>query len=499
MTFNPPTTAPEIPEAYIPAPAASGEISTAGLGEPVKPSLAEADSVGSVSGEMISTVGLLPVKPSVAQKNSVLSLPPRDLALLTAVPAVLGRNVVVWFEIGSSDGIEISAAGNDVKFRHRSKATIRGFSAEKPGFGVPAGELGSVALWSLTQTPSVGLDLYCNASGITAVPNLAFLTAGIPLEACLVGVPESPLEFQSFFFENLPLFPLTDSVERPQGIATQDERKDLGPLDIRTLIDVVSAVKNLVPNDGKRPDLEVLELHNGVVYGGAPEMAFICNTPSLAGIDLSMTRGQLRPALRLLRFLSSRPCQLSRDCEFNIVSDSRTTLSFKVPDLSHLGDGPRLLDQQPTVGVVVEADQLSKRLDTLRRGRGANCPDAILHLKFGAGHSSIKIEGRRPSDGRQTVKGSDLSCQSDEPGLAFDLLTPLAAAEKALAGCVGQINLRADPRHLYVSGSLTDAPSVVRSVRLPADPAEPPDRLAWQVRGFATRTSNRGRKRQAAP
>jgi hypothetical protein len=89
--------------------------------------------------------GVQPVKPSVAQKNSVLSLSPRDLALLTAVPAVLGRNGVVWFEIGS-DGIEISGVGDDVAFRHRSKATIHGSSAEKPGFGVPAGELGSVAL-----------------------------------------------------------------------------------------------------------------------------------------------------------------------------------------------------------------------------------------------------------------------------------------------------------------------------------------------------------------
>jgi hypothetical protein len=131
-------------------------------------------------------------------------------------------------------------------------------------------------------------------------------------------------------------------------------------------------------------------------------------------------------------------------------------------------------------------------------------------LELGA-NSSVKIEGRRPSDGKQTVKGVHLHL-ADQPGLAYDFLTPLAGMEKALAGCKGKkVSLRTRPlptgeprtgqrQHLYVSTAVTDAPSVVCTVRLPAVQALTPDRLAAQVRQLAkgrAAINSPGRKRRA--
>ncbi len=77
---------------------------------------------------------------------------------ITAAPLVLRRDGVTWFEIGS-DGLEISAAGDAVAFTHRSKATIRGFLAgQQTGFGLPAGELASVARSASEFLRAVGQD-----------------------------------------------------------------------------------------------------------------------------------------------------------------------------------------------------------------------------------------------------------------------------------------------------------------------------------------------------
>lgn len=309
-----------------------------------------------------------PATLSTEQADTVISLTLRDLALVTTTPIVLAKDGLTWFDTGT-DGLEISAAGDAVGFTHRSRATIRGPSAKQcRGFGLPAGELASVAQWALRQVPSVGLDLHCGTDEIIAIPNPKSLTDGVPLEACLIGIPESPGELKSFLHDNLPHFPLTAYFERPGDFAKREERKDLGQLDRATFIAALSAVKGLVPKDDTRRDLELLELHDGVMYGGGQDALFLVSTPSLAGIDLSFTREQLRPLLRLLRLLPSRTCQLGRDNHFHILSNSRTTLYFKVPNLRHPADGPRLLEQQPTAGVVVEADRLCKRLDSLRQG-----------------------------------------------------------------------------------------------------------------------------------
>jgi hypothetical protein len=256
----------------------------------------------------------------------VISLTLRDLALVSAAPVVLGKNGVAWFDI-RSDGIEISAAGDSVACTHRSRATIRGSSAKRySGFGVPAGEIASVAQWALRRVPAVGLDLHCGTDEIIAIPNPTLLTDGIPLEACLIGIPESPAELESFLHDNLPRFPLTGYFERPADFARQQDRNDLGPIHRAALVAVLSAVKHLVTTDDTRRDLELLELHDGILYGGGQDAMFLCTTPFLAGADVSFTREQLRPLLRLLRLLPSQTCQLARDADFHIFSDSCTTL-----------------------------------------------------------------------------------------------------------------------------------------------------------------------------
>ena len=140
----------------------------------------------------------------------------------------------------------------------------------------------------------------------------------------------------------------------------------------------------------------------------------MCPTPSLAGVDLSLTREQMPPLLGLLRFLSSQSCYLAHDGSSHIFADSRTKLYFKIPTLRYPMTVPQLLEEQPTAGIVVEANQLRKRLDRLRLGRGADCPDAWLHVQLAAG--LLKMEGRSSSDGEQTVKADHLPYGSDAPG-----------------------------------------------------------------------------------
>jgi hypothetical protein len=447
-----------------------------------------------IATEVVSPDGQhLPVEPRLVEAESVVSLPLRDLELLQEAKLVRGKHGVVWFDSGA-DGLEISA-GDDVAFTHRSEATISGSSAAI-GFGLAAGQLASVAAWCLNQKPPVGLDLYSGARGITAIPDQTFATAGVPLEACLVGIPDEPLELQSFLENNLPYFRLTTFVERPEAITKQAERRVLGPFDQKTLISAVSAVKDLVRKDVNRPKLQILNLRDGVVYGGGLDAVFLCPTPSLAGVDLSLTREQMPPLLRLLRFLSSQSCYLAHDGSFHIFGDSRTTLYFKIPTLRYPKTVPQLLEEQPTAGLVVEANQLRKRLDRLRLGRGADCPDAWLHVQLAAG--LLKMEGRSSSDGEQTVKADHLPYGSDGPALEFNLLITLTAMDKALAGCQGQITLQAGARHFFVSGRLTHAPSLVRTVRLPAVQALPPDRLAREVRQLASLIRDRDRKRRAS-
>ena len=447
----------------------------------------------SISGEVVpvSQPASPPAMPSTDPADAVISLTLRDLALVSAA-VLLGKNGLVWFDF-RPDGIEISAAGDSMAFTHRSKATIRGSSANCRGFGVPAGEIASIAQWALRRAPAVGLDLHFGTDEIIAIPNPTLITHGIPLEACLIGIPESPVELKSFLFDNLPQFPLTGYFERPADIAKQEDRNDLGQIHRAALVAALSAVKHLVPTDDTRRDLELLELHDGLLYGGGQDAMFLCTTPFLAGADVSFTREQLRPLLRLLRLLPSQTCQLARDADFHIISDSCTTLYARVPDLRHPADGLRLLGQQPEAGIIVDADKLLDILEALQKGRGKHCPDAWFHASLAVGHSVLKIESRRPSDGAQTVKGCDLHCQVDQPGLAYDFLTPQAGLVKAVAGCEGKVHLRTRPlppgetrteqwQHVYVSASITDAPTSVRTVRLPGVLAQTPDRLAKQVR-----------------
>ena len=86
--------------------------------------------------------------------------------------------------------------------------------------------------------------------------------------------------------------------------------------------------------------------------------------------------------------------------------------------------------RKPEAGIIVDASKLLDILDALQAGRGKHCPDAWFHASLAAGHSTLKIEGRRPSDGAQTVKGRDLHCRVDQPGQAYDFLTPNGGAGK---------------------------------------------------------------------
>lgn len=442
-------------------------------------------------------LAVTPAKPAPASADFVGSLTPYDLEVLVAAPLVLQRDGLTWFEIGAA-GIEISAMGDLAGFTHRSKAAIDGtLSKNRTGFGLPAGELASVARWSLKQRPVVGVDLHCSEDGILARPDATRITSGHPLAGSFF-VPESFDDIPAFLEGKLPHFPLTAYFDRPSNIVGQDERTDLGPINLRTLRAILLALQNFVPNDEARPDLEILELANGIFYGGGQDVAFIGSAPSLAGVDLSFARRQLRPALRLLQLVSSEPCQLVRSGDFHIFSNSRTTFYAKVPDLQHPLDGPRLLEQQPTAGVMVEVDALWNRLEPLREGRGKFCKDAFLHLSLAG--AKVQLEGRRPSDGQQTVYGYDVDCQPDQLGLHFDLLMPLTSMEKALAGFSSRVSLQVTKTHLWISGFVPDAPSVGWSIRLPMREVISPDRLAWQVRqlGKAASTNSPRRKRRAA-
>ena len=54
---------------------------------------------------------------------------------------------------------------------------------------------------------------------IIAIPNPTSLTDGVPLEACLIGIPKSPGELKSFLHDNLPHFPANGVLERPADFA----------------------------------------------------------------------------------------------------------------------------------------------------------------------------------------------------------------------------------------------------------------------------------------
>lgn len=351
----------------------------------------------------------------------------------------------------------------------------------------------------------------CRTGDVVVTPNRTLLTDGRPVDACLVGVPGSLFETDEdsefSFDDRLERWPLTGYFEAPPNIAAQEEREDLGQLDSVSLGHALTAVRDLIPN-GKRPELEILELRDGTLYGGGLDAAFWCSIPSLAGVDLSFAREQLHPLLRLLWMLPSRTCRLARDRNFHILSNSRstiysnscTTIYVKAPDLRHPADVSFLLATQPEAGISVDAGMLRRNLDALRRGRGTDCPDAFLHATLTASHPRLKMESRRPSSGQQNVKARDLPCRADAPGLEFDLLTPLAGVEKALARCEGHVSLRAGKKHFYVSAPVLGAPDVVRMVRLPAVSALSPDRLASQVRQLAgPAVSSPDRKRRAAP
>ena len=225
------------------------------------------------------------------------------------------------------------------------------------------------------RLPQLGLILPFTAlRGSHRYPKSDVADGRMAAGSLLVGVPNPPLEWEGFFANELETWPLTAHFERPSRIAGHEEQEELGQLDRVTLVNVLSSVRDFIPKGGTRRDLEVAELHDGILYGGGLDVAFWCTAPSLAGIDLSLARQQLHPLLRMLRLLPSparsqtlhpllrmlrllpsRTCRVARNRIFNIFSNSRTTIYAKILDSRHPAPISRLLNEQPEGGVTVDA------------------------------------------------------------------------------------------------------------------------------------------------
>ena len=429
-------------------------------------------------------------QPDHAQAEPTITLFARDMGFVLAAPTVLRAEGILWFDVGPAE-VELSAAGEWLGFMHTTKTIPVNNAA---GFGVSARALASVVRWSRTYLGNNPLKLVVNreAGAVLVKPDRTTLTGGWPLEALLIDLNGATMfddidrEAQAKSYDRrLPHWNLTGYFHRPTEL-DQVRRDAVTTIDHKVLHRVLADACKLIPRNKSKPGM--IQLADGRIYGGAEDLLFWYEVPTLSGHGLVVVREQLDAFVNLLGLLpSSQTCCIARDDDYHVFQNSRSRIFLRNVDARHPADLSRIVGKEDKPAVHVNAAKLRRELSALGGGDATHADVVFLHAWLHPGDPpTLQTESRNPRNGQQFTKGGDLLLyEAHDPTLRLDVLTELQSAKKALARCNGTVSLRATENSLYISSTVPGAARLTRTAKLPALPAEPPAQLARQVRRIA--------------
>ncbi|MDO9713167.1 hypothetical protein, partial [Paracraurococcus lichenis] len=407
------------------------------------------------------------------------------------------RDGILWFDVGPN-GITVSTVSEEVRVTHRIDTAVQ--TSALTGFGIPAHQIGSIAQGSLNQERPYGLEFEITrragagapAGAATVRPDRTTLTNGTPIEACLIGVPgmgldeDDPGETARYFGENLTHYALDVYFERPLEVEPSGPGQMVGDLDHVALAECIRDAKRLL-RIGARSGPQTLELRDACLLGGGQGLAVWYDVPSLVGLSLRLAVRQVPSLLALLRCLPSGAVRMERASSFLLLRNGWTTIAVREAEERHPLDPSALRAGRPQAAVSVGTARFRGELAELWRGRGAECAYQFLRAELVAGAPhSLKLEGRRPADGQQTVRLRPFDCKASPTTAPFDILTHLGCLEQALPRD-GRVEIGAGDRHLYLSSQMVGRRGIRRTVRIGMVRVERPDRIERQVReiGYA--------------
>lgn len=436
-----------------------------------------------------------PINAHSAPAEFTIYLSPRDMQIVTATPAVLGKDGVLWVTIRGGE-CRLSAVGECSAFTHKTSTGAPSDIATE--FGLTGNALASVAKWTLKHHPGFPLELTVasHTETVLAKPEkratMPNLNRNMPTESALFNIEGGTIFdevdeklLMKFFDDKRQVWPIDRWSKRPEALDAFTATTNGIPVDHRALFYGLQGARRSTSK--RKPLRPPIHLRDGYIVMGNQDLVFWFEVPTLAGYDIALPPERLSQSVDLLSFLpTSEPCQLEKLPEWLTLDNGRTRIGLKTTDQPHPADIARMRQGEPEHAVQIDAGKLRTQISACKGGEGVNDKFIWLHVQLvQAKPYVLQTQGRTPHSGKQRGKGAAIDCEAVDPGAELNVLASLDEVEQSLANLGGKVSLRATSKSLYISGQIAGG-NVKRTAKLPVIPAEPPEKLAHQVRRISS-------------
>jgi hypothetical protein len=479
------------------------------------PILTEPTSQPLVPAEPAATPGLAT---NEGLPDLTVSFTAADIAGFVVAHRVAGMSGDVEIDLGP-DGVTIVASSGDLDFSWPTAATLSGSAqGHITRLYLSAQHMGSIARWALKENAGseapVGLDIlaYPHLGAVRVRNNASVLNGGHSLSVGLFALDDVPLEEidrRMRTEQNGYRLDASFTVERHSATSTPPAIVRLLPR--HAFEQALKTAFPLIPSHNDNPDLQLLELRDGLLYGGGLWMVFWLTVPALRTMQLRLTREQAETLLAVLshdgpgteyewgttdtQFVLIRTKPLAAGN--NRPASIRATISTRAHPLP-ITD---IAQDCPPMGLYLEAKRFRHQLADLHVGPG-KClgawVNAWLVTKPNVG---IQLRSHRPRDGEELVTTGTLTGLPTGSLPDFNWITPLDLLDTAAAAFNHRVTLSCGDNNVYLSGDVGNWPhqfDVTISVHVIA--AVSVGRLARQIRDEARRhLAVAGQRRLSAP